>query len=120
LASARAERACDLAKERFMNHETEYDDRDAVMIFTDEHRELQHMVGMLADAGIGDARNLTALVDEMVIELARHLSAAERCLHPAVRRHVAGGDAMADRLDMENAQVRDWMKAITDRDPSDA
>jgi hypothetical protein len=96
------------------------DDRDVVMVLTDEHREIQHMFGVLTDAGIGDARNFTALVDEVVIELARHFSATERCVHPALRRHAPGGDALADRQDAENAQVRHWMKAVTGREPSDA
>ena len=99
---------------------TSHDDRDVLMILTDEHREIQHMLGMLTDAGIGDARNLTALVDEVVIELARHLSATERCLHPALRHDVSDGAALAERQDADNDQVRHWMKAVTGRDPADA
>ena len=118
-SSGKSRMAIDLAKEYLMPTKTANDDRDAVMILTDEHRELQHMIGVLTDAGIGDARNLTALVDEMVIELARHLSATERCLHPAVREHVVDGAVMVGRLDKENVQVRLFMKAVTGRTPSE-
>ncbi len=74
--------------------------RNVVDVVTQEHRELLALCDQLT-AAPDDRR----LVDVVVAELSRHLSAEEQYLYPAVRRTVPGGDDLADRELAEDHQL---------------
>lgn len=98
---------------------TDTDRRDVVEVLTHDHREVQEMFGKFENAGIGDARNVKALVDEVVIELSRHSVAEEEHLYPAVRRCVPNGNAMADREIREHADAEVLMQDLSHMEPND-
>ena len=103
-------------KETPMNDD---DRRDVTQVLIHDHREVQEMFAQLEKGDIGDARNIEAVVERVTVELVRHASAEERHLYPAVRLHVAGGDALADAGIREHAEAEELMKALDHLEPSD-
>lgn len=92
---------------------------DVIEVLIHDHREVEEMFGTLENAGIGDARNIKALVDQVIIELSRHSVAEEEHLYPAVRRRVPNGDALADQEIREHAEAEVLMKALDGMEPND-
>ena len=79
-------------------------------VLTHDHREVEDMFGKLTEAADPDERRRVA--DEITIELVRHSVAEEQYLYPAVREHVPGGDAIADRELSDHAEVENLLKEL--------
>ncbi|MEV6206204.1 hemerythrin domain-containing protein [Kitasatospora sp. NPDC051914] len=90
---------------------------DVVKELETDHREVEELFAQILKATGGHRK---ALLDEVTIELVRHSVAEEAHLYPAVRKHVPGGDAMADREVEDHARVERLLKEIEDRDADDA
>ncbi|MEY9929830.1 hemerythrin superfamily protein [Catenulispora sp. GP43] len=93
--------------------------QDVTQVLIHDHREVEEMFAQLEKGDIGDARDVRAVVERVTIELVRHSAAEERHLYPAVRLHVAGGDALADGEIREHAEAEELMKALEHLDPAD-
>jgi hemerythrin superfamily protein len=93
--------------------------QDVTQVLIHDHHEVEEMFAQLEKGDIGDARNVQAVVERVTVELVRHSAAEERHLYPAVRRHVAGGDALADSELREHAEAEKLMKALEHLEPSD-
>jgi hemerythrin superfamily protein len=95
------------------------DREDVTQVLIHDHREVEDMFAQVEKGDIGDARNVKAVVERMTAELVRHTSAEERHLYPAVRLHVADGDALADTAIREHAEAEELMKKLEHLEPSD-
>jgi hemerythrin superfamily protein len=76
-----------------------------------DHREVQDLFDQINALPPGDARR-REIADRFTIELVRHSVAEEMYLYPAVRRHVDGGDAMADKELADHAKVERMLKQL--------
>ncbi|MFD0432562.1 hemerythrin [Streptomyces sp. WAC 01325] len=83
-----------------------------------DHREVEELFGRIEGLTPGSAdRKLYA--DQVTMELVRHSVAEEAYLYPAVRRHVAGGDAIADREIEDHSTAEHIMKDLERCDAGD-
>ena len=78
---------------------------------TTDHREVEEMFQQFNAMPPGDERR-REIADRFTIELVRHSVAEEMYLYPAVREHVAGGDAMADKELADHAKVEEMLKDL--------
>ncbi|MFD5428191.1 hemerythrin domain-containing protein [Streptomyces sp. NPDC127084] len=76
-----------------------------------DHREVGQLFSRIEALPTGDI-SLRGLLDEVTIELVRHSVAEEQYLYPAVRQHVEGGDALADKEIAEHAGIEKLMKKL--------
>ncbi|MEE1788250.1 hemerythrin domain-containing protein [Streptomyces sp. SP17BM10] len=83
-----------------------------------DHREVEEMFDKIQALPPGDERR-RAVVDEFTIELVRHSVAEEEYLYPAVREHVPGGDALADKELADHAAVERMLKELEGMEPTD-
>ncbi|MCU7826820.1 hemerythrin domain-containing protein [Kitasatospora sp. DSM 101779] len=89
---------------------------DVIKELETDHREVEELFAQIVKS-TGEHRK--SLLDEVTIELVRHSVAEEAYLYPAVRAHVSGGDAMADREVEDHAQVERLLKEIEGKDADD-
>lgn len=76
---------------------------------TTDHREVEELFGRIEALPSGHQdRKLYA--DQVTMELVRHSVAEEAYLYPAVREHVANGDALADKELEDHARAEQIMK----------
>jgi hemerythrin superfamily protein len=94
------------------------DQRDVIEVLTHDHREVEEMFDELTDTT--DPGERRRIVDDITIELIRHAVAEEMYLYPAVRRHVPGGDAIADHEISEHAEIERALKDLEKADATDA
>ncbi|WP_042388564.1 hemerythrin domain-containing protein [Streptacidiphilus melanogenes] len=80
-----------------------------------DHREVQAMFDKINGMPPGDARRRD-IADEFTIELVRHSVAEEMYLYPAVREHILGGDAMADKEIADHSKVEKMLKQLEGMD----
>ena len=86
---------------------------DVIEELTTDHREVEELFDQIRQApSAGERKGLT---DQLTIELVRHSVAEEMYLHPAVREHLPGGDALADREVADHAEVEKLLKALEAR-----
>lgn len=78
---------------------------------TADHREVEAMFDGFNQLPVGSEQR-REIADEFTIELVRHSVAEEMHLYPAVRRHVAGGDALADKELADHAAVEKHLKKL--------
>jgi hemerythrin superfamily protein len=83
-----------------------------------DHREVEDLFRRL-EAGNHTPEERRDLVDQVIMELVRHSVAEEAYLYPAVREHVAGGNALADKEIAEHAEAEETMKRLDGLDPAD-
>ncbi|WP_042374746.1 hemerythrin domain-containing protein [Streptacidiphilus neutrinimicus] len=76
-----------------------------------DHREVQAMFDQINALPLGNAKRRD-IADEITIELVRHSVAEEMYLYPAVREHVPGGDAMADKEIADHSKVEEMLKQL--------
>lgn len=76
-----------------------------------DHREVEEIFGKIEALPPGD-KNRKVYVDQATMELVRHSVAEEAYLYPAVREHVAGGDALADKEIEDHSQAEQIMKDL--------
>lgn len=84
---------------------------DAVAELTVDHREVDELFEQIEKAEPGSAGR-KQLVDQLTIELVRHSVAEEAYLYPAVREHLAGGDALADQEIADHGRVEALLKDL--------
>ncbi|MFF3565288.1 hemerythrin domain-containing protein [Streptomyces sp. NPDC002574] len=85
---------------------------------TADHREVEEYFARLRALPVGDKQR-RKVTDEVTIELVRHSVAEEMYLYPAVREHVAGGDALADKEIQEHAEMERDLKELEDVEVDD-
>ncbi|MFH8573996.1 hemerythrin domain-containing protein [Streptomyces sp. NPDC017993] len=91
---------------------------DVIAELTSDHREVDELFEQLDNAMPGSERR-KQLADALTIELVRHSVAEEQHLYPAVREHLDGGDAIADREVADHARVENLLKDLEERDADD-
>ena len=91
------------------------DDRDVIEVLTHDHREVESMFDKLT--AVTDPGERRQIADQITIELVRHSVAEEQHLYPAVREHVPGGDAIADRELADHAEVEKLLKGLEKTEP---
>ncbi|MFB6703317.1 hemerythrin domain-containing protein [Streptomyces sp. NPDC056333] len=85
---------------------------------TTDHREVDELFEKIEVLPVGDKRR-RKLVDELTIELVRHSVAEEMHLYPAVRKHVDGGDWIADKEIADHAEAEQHLKGLEGLAPDD-
>lgn len=83
-----------------------------------DHREVEEMFGRIEALPYGD-KDRKMYADQVTMELVRHSVAEEMYLYPAVREHVAGGDAIADREIDDHSKAERIMKDLEGCDADD-
>lgn len=76
-----------------------------------DHREVEELFGKIEALPSGDKKR-KVYAEQAVMELVRHSVAEEMYLYPAVREHVAGGDALADKELEDHAEAEQLMKDL--------
>ncbi|MFH9245213.1 hemerythrin domain-containing protein [Streptomyces lydicus] len=84
---------------------------DVIQELTADHREVDEMFAKFDDAEPGSP-DRKRLVDAITIELVRHSVAEEMYLYPAVREHLAEGDALADKEIEDHGRVERLLKGL--------
>jgi hemerythrin superfamily protein len=82
-----------------------------------DHREVEEMFTRF-DKAVPGSEDRKQIVHEFTIELVRHSVAEEEHLYPAVRRHVPGGDALADQEIKDHAGVEKLLKQLEQLPPT--
>jgi hemerythrin superfamily protein len=85
---------------------------------TADHREVEELFGQMQGLPAGDRRRRD-VADKFTIELVRHSVAEEMYLYPAVREHVEGGPAMADKELADHQRVEELLKQLEGLSPDD-
>ncbi|MER7838124.1 hemerythrin domain-containing protein [Streptomyces sp. NPDC096040] len=76
-----------------------------------DHREVEELFGRIAALPPGD-KDRKVYADQVTMELVRHSVAEEEYLYPAVREHIAGGDALADKEIEDHSRAEQIMKDL--------
>ncbi|MFF8103231.1 hemerythrin domain-containing protein [Streptomyces sp. NPDC016640] len=84
-----------------------------------DHREVEELFGKIEALPPGH-KDRKVYADQATMELVRHSVAEEAYLYPAVREHVTGGDALADKELEDHATAERIMKDLESRDAGDA
>ncbi|MFF5446394.1 hemerythrin domain-containing protein [Streptomyces sp. NPDC012888] len=84
---------------------------DVIAELTTDHEEVEELFTNIQEASAGDPRRKT-YADQVTMELVRHSVAEEMYLYPAVREHLADGDAMADEELRDHAKAEQIMKDL--------
>ncbi|MEU7560425.1 hemerythrin domain-containing protein [Streptomyces eurythermus] len=84
---------------------------NVIQELTTDHREVEEIFGRFEALPPGSPERKN-LCDQATIELVRHSVAEEAYLYPAVREHVAGGDALADKEIEDHAKAEQIMKDL--------
>ncbi|KUL35591.1 hemerythrin [Streptomyces sp. NRRL F-4489] len=79
-----------------------------------DHREIETLLGRL-DAAAPGSPDRKQLLDTLTIELVRHTVAEEEHLYPAVRKHLAGGDGLADKELADHRRVEELLRELEGR-----
>ncbi|GGS90799.1 hemerythrin domain-containing protein [Nonomuraea spiralis] len=94
--------------------------QDLIDVLISDHREIERMFTELEGmTGRLDERP-QELAEEVLIELVRHSVTEEEYLYPAVREHVPGGDAAADRQLAGHAETERTIRRLEGLEPGDA
>jgi hemerythrin superfamily protein len=80
-----------------------------------DHREVEAMFNAIMALPTGDSRR-REMADKFTIELVRHSVAEEMYLYPAVREHILGGGAMADKEIEDHSKVEELLKQLEGMD----
>lgn len=92
-------------------------DRTVTEILEEDHREVEQMFEQIKATPTGEPRR--DLTNKVIAELIRHSVAEEQYLYPAVRKHVPGGNELADREVKEHSQAESIMKEMEILGPDD-
>jgi hypothetical protein len=100
---------------------------DAFDLLAQDHEEVRQVLAelekgpTLATGATEDQLMLRSMMtEELVIEEGKHETAELRCFWPAVRAHVAGGDALADRAICQELEIAGLLAELSKLDASDA
>ncbi|MFI9359286.1 hemerythrin domain-containing protein [Streptomyces lydicus] len=91
---------------------------DVIAELTTDHREVEDLFEQLANAAPGSERR-KHVADALTIERVRHSVAEEEHLYPAVRDHLDGGEALADKEISDHAGVEKLLKDLEQHESSD-
>jgi hemerythrin superfamily protein len=83
-----------------------------------DHREVEELFGRIEGLPTG-AKDRKVYAEQVTMELVRHSVAEEEYLYPAVREHVAGGDAIADKEIDDHSKAERIMKDLEGCDAGD-
>ncbi|MFE0256367.1 hemerythrin domain-containing protein [Streptomyces sp. NPDC059010] len=83
-----------------------------------DHLEVEELFGRIEGLRPGD-KDRKLYADQATMELVRHSVAEEAYLYPAVRQHVAGGDAIADKEIDDHSKAERIMKDLEGCDAGD-
>ncbi|MGY6022046.1 hemerythrin domain-containing protein [Streptomyces spinosirectus] len=86
---------------------------------TTDHREVEELFGRIEALPPGH-KDRKVYADQATIELVRHSVAEEEYLYPAVREHLADGDAIADRELEDHSKAEQIMKDLESCEAGDA
>lgn len=84
---------------------------DVIAELTADHREVESLFQRIESLPSGH-QDRRKLADEMTIELVRHSVAEEQYLYPAVRKHIEGGGAMANKEIADHGRVEEALKHL--------
>ena len=84
-----------------------------------DHREVVELFGRIEALPPGH-KDRKVYADQATIELVRHSVAEEEYLYPAVRKHLADGDAIADREIEDHSKAEQIMKDLESCEAGDA
>lgn len=84
---------------------------DVVTELTNDHEEVEELFTTIEELPPGDSRRKEC-ADQVTMELVRHSVAEEAYLYPAVRRHVPGGEALAEKELADHAAAERIMKEL--------
>ncbi|KQX64013.1 hemerythrin domain-containing protein [Streptomyces sp. Root1310] len=76
-----------------------------------DHHEVEEFFGRIEALPSG-AKDRKLYADQATMELVRHSVAEEEYLYPAVREHVPGGEALADKELEDHARAEQLMKDL--------
>ncbi|MET7656110.1 hemerythrin domain-containing protein [Streptomyces sp. NPDC005486] len=76
-----------------------------------DHREVEEFFGRIEALPSG-AKDRKLFADQATMELVRHSVAEEAYLYPAVREHLPGGEALADKELEDHARAEQIMKDL--------
>ncbi|MFF4836065.1 hemerythrin domain-containing protein [Streptomyces sp. NPDC001315] len=76
-----------------------------------DHREVEEIFGRMESLPPG-TKDRKVYADQATMELVRHSVAEEAYLYPAVREHVANGDALADKELEDHSKAERIMKDL--------
>ncbi|MFJ7074077.1 hemerythrin domain-containing protein [Streptomyces sp. NPDC098781] len=83
-----------------------------------DHHEVEELFGRIEGLTPGH-KDRKLYADQVTMELVRHSVAEEAYLYPAVRKHVPGGDAIADREIEDHSEAERIMKDLEGCDAGD-
>ncbi|GAA4893814.1 hemerythrin domain-containing protein [Streptomyces coeruleoprunus] len=92
---------------------------DVITELMNDHQEVEELFTRIEELPSGDARR-KELADRVTMELVRHSVAEEEYLYPAVREHLANGDALADKELEDHGAAERTMKDLEDCEADDA
>ncbi|ORT58367.1 hemerythrin domain-containing protein [Streptomyces sp. CB03238] len=91
---------------------------NVVTELTNDHEEVEELFSTIEELPPGDSRR-KQYADQVTMELIRHSVAEEAYLYPAVRKHVPGGDALAEKELADHAAAERIMKELEGCDAGD-
>jgi hemerythrin superfamily protein len=90
---------------------------DVVDILTTDHREVTDLLLQIRTAT--DDATRRDLADQMISELVRHAVAEEMYVYPAMKEHLADGEAAVEHDVAEHKELEQTMKELEAVEPSD-
>ncbi|MET9430620.1 MULTISPECIES: hemerythrin domain-containing protein [unclassified Streptomyces] len=84
---------------------------DVIAELTSDHEEVEELFSTIEELPSGDEQR-KQYADQVTMELVRHSVAEEEYLYPAVREHITGGDALADKELRDHAAAEQTMKDL--------
>ncbi|MGW3009193.1 hemerythrin domain-containing protein [Streptomyces sp. NPDC001219] len=93
-------------------------DGDVVAELIADHREVEELFARFDQAPPG-SEDRKRLVDALTIALVRHSVAQEQYLYPAVRKHLDGGHALADKALAGYARIEHLLNELQRREALD-
>ena len=88
-----------------------------VDVLTRDHREVTDLIAQIRSAP--DAASRRDLADVMITELVRHAVAEEMYVYPAMKKHLADGEAAVEHDVAEHKELERTMKELEAVDGSD-
>ncbi|MGW2919307.1 hemerythrin domain-containing protein [Streptomyces angustmyceticus] len=93
-------------------------DEDVIAELIADHRELGELFARFDQTPPG-SEDRKRFVDALTIELVRHSVAQEHYLYPAVRKHLDGGHALADKALADYARIEHLLNELQRREALD-
>ncbi|GAA4893601.1 hemerythrin HHE cation binding domain-containing protein [Stackebrandtia albiflava] len=92
---------------------------DMVDVITERHRDIEAVFARLTAEGDHDEDRRRKLLDHAIGLLVTHAVVEDLYLYPAVRRHMAAGDDLAEHEHTEVARAEELMRQLEDMPATD-